>query len=461
MNNTLVRFGLPLAVIVVLVFGLTYISQNAPSVGNPKPAPVAAAKQHGGPALLVPFERASWAGNEPPDMPTHARYGKEMEPGAHGHYDFWIANIHDVPANVQLTNTSCKCAKVELAMIDPAAVSGLIARAGLPVNAPLDRAAVEKLLEAAAQDAAMLNGLTWKPLVRLDPSTPIDKADPKTGLRLAVIRLDFHPPDPGNLLITATISSVGGGDGKVAQNTFEVPVTIVPPVQAYPEVTNLGEMRAGEVKQAELYLWSATRDSFPLTLPDLPEDPTIVFSKPELLTGPAVVAELKRLRASRAGTKPRTGYKVVLTVHESLNEKLLELGPLQRKLVFNVGTPFEATCELKGTVRGDVRLIDANGAGVDRIKLGEFEADRGTAKSLTLQGFQPGMKYRVVSVHPEALKVELREKSAGNMLWELKVEVPKSAIAGPLAYSSSVVLEILSEKGRRVRIPIEGNAMIR
>jgi hypothetical protein len=461
MSNPLVRVGLPVVAVVALVFGVTYVSQVAPNTGPPKPVTPGRAKAIAAPSLIVPTERASWDLNEPPEMPTFARHGKEMEPGAAGHYDFWVANIHDVPANIQLMATSCKCADVQLGIVDASAVAAFLNEQSPAIPQPVEPAAVEKLLAVAAKNPTLIQKVEWQPLPKFDPNSRVPAADPKTGLRIAIVRLDFHPKDQGRLLITATISHVGGGDGKVAQRVFEVPVTIVPAVMMYPDAASVGEIRAGDTRQVEFVLWSATRDSFPIKLPDLPEDPTYVFSKPEPLDATGVVNELRRMKATRASSKPKTGYKVALTIHESLNDKLLELGPLVRRLNFNAGTEYESTCDVKGTVIGDVRLIDATGNNADRIKLGEFEANRPTSKTYNLQAHQPGMKFQVVSVTPAALKVELKEKSAAGQLWELKVEVPKDSIAGPLPPGSSVVLETVGQKSRRVRVPVEGNAMIR
>lgn len=459
MSNQLVRVGLPVVGLVALVFGVTYVSQIAPNTGTPKPANPGKAKTVA-PSLIVPIERASWDGNESPDTPTFQRYAKEMEAGAEGHYDFWLANVQDVPTFIQLRETSCKCAEVQLGIVDSGAVAAFVSEQSPPLPQPLDPASVEKLLSVAAKHPSLIQKVEWHPLVRQDPDSRVPAADPKTGLRIVIVRLLFHPKDLGTILITAEVNHVGG-DGKIVQNKFEVPVAIVPAVMMYPETANLGEIRAGDKRQVEFVLWSATRDSFPLKLPELPQDPTFEFGKPEPLDAQGVVNELVRMKATRPGSKPKTGYKFVLTVHESLNDKLLELGLLMRRLMFNAGTEYESTSEVKGMVIGDVRLIDATGNGADRIKLGEFEADRPTSKTYNLQVYQPGMKFRVVSVTPVALKVELKEKSVAGQLWELKVEVPKNSIAGPLPPGSSVILETIGAKSRRVRVPVEGNAMIR
>jgi hypothetical protein len=461
MSNQLIRVGLPLAVVVALVFGVTYMSQVAPNTGPKNPSGTGTLKTVVAPSLIVPSEKASWDGNEPPEMPTYARYGKEIEAGAEGHYDFWVANVHETPTNIQLMATSCKCADVQLGIVDAGAVAAFLSEQSPSVHQPLDTATVEKLLEAAAKHPTLIQKVEWKPLVKLDPYSVVPAADSNSGLRIAIVRLDFHPKDLGNILITATVNSAGTQDSKTAQHIFEVPVAIVPAVMIYPDSANLGEIRAGEKRNIELVMWSATRDSIPIKLPDLPEDPTYVFAKPEPLDSNGVVNELRRLKANRPGSKPKTGYKVALTIHENLNDKLLELGPLVRKLNFNAGTVFETTCDVKGTVIGDVRLIDATGNAADRIKLGEFNADRPTSKTYNLQAFQPDMKFRVVSFTPAAMDVKLTEKSAAGQLWEIKVHLPENSIAGPLPYGSSIVLETIGQKSRRVRVPVEGNAMIR
>ncbi len=459
MNNGLVRIGLPLAIVVALVFGVTYMSQITPA--PPAPKPVAGITKAEPQVLIVPNDKASWDGDEPPEMPAYARYAKEMEQRTDGHYDFWVANVHDASASIALKSKSCKCADVQLGVVPAEAVAEFLAAQSPPIQGKVERAAVEKLMVVAANQKTLTKNVEWKPLQELDSAMQVPAADAKTGLRLAIVRLVFHPKDPGHLMIVAEVNHVVSGSKSVVQTRFEVPVAMVPPVMMYPETANVGEINSGDKRQIDFVLWSATRDSFPIKLPDLPEDPTFVFSEPVKLDGSAVVAELMRMKASRPGSKPRTGYKVSLTINESLNDKLLELGPLSRRLMFNPATEFETVCETKGTVRGDVRLIDANGVNADRIRLGEFEADRATSKTYNLQAASPGMEFRVVSWTPAAIVPKLEVKSAAAQLWQLKVDVPPNAIAGPLPYGSSIVLETVGQKSRRVRVPVEGNAMIR
>ncbi len=458
MNNRLVRIGLPLAIVVALVFGVTYMSQITPAPPAPKPIPGSNKSEHR--TLIVPNEKASWDGDEPPEMPAYARYAKEMEQRVEGHYDFWVANVHDASASVALKSKSCKCADVQLGVVPADAVAAFLAEQSPSITGKVERAAVEKLLTTAAKNQALTKNVEWKPLQEFDSAMQVPAADAKTGLRLAIVRLVFHPKDPGHLMIVAEVNHVVSG-GSVVQSRFEVPVAMVPPVMMYPETANIGEINSGDQRKMEFVLWSATRDSFPLKLPDLPEDPTFVFGEPVKLDGSAVIAELIRMKANRPGSKPRSGYKVSLTIHESLNDKLLELGPLSRRLMFNPSTEYETVCETKGTVRGDVQLIDANGANADRIRLGEFEADRPTSKTYILKASSPGMQFRVVSWTPAAIIPKLEVKSAAAQLWQLKVDVPPNSIAGPLPYGSSIVLETVGKKARRVRVPVEGNAMIR
>ena len=145
MNNQLVRIGLPVAIVVALVFGVTYVSQLAPNTG-PKPvAPVAAAVPR---ALIVPTDKASWDQNERPDVPMFARYAKEMEARSEGHYDFWLANVHDFAASIALKQKSCKCADVQLGIVPADDVAAFLAEQAPPIPGKVEPNIVEKLLAA-------------------------------------------------------------------------------------------------------------------------------------------------------------------------------------------------------------------------------------------------------------------------------------------------------------------------
>ena len=113
------------------------------------------------PTLIVPVERGAWDANEP-------SYGKEQEAGVEGHFDFWVANVHDKPAQIQLINTSCKCAEVKLGTFDVGSTMKFLKELTPSVHQVSDLATADRAL-AAVRDGGRVaypNGVMPEPHAR-------------------------------------------------------------------------------------------------------------------------------------------------------------------------------------------------------------------------------------------------------------------------------------------------------
>lgn len=447
--NTFVRVVLPLAIIFGVVGGVTYLTQLAPP---PPPAVVKAApgsaRDANVPPLVVANHRAVWD----PQQPNYAR---EFELNSEGNYDFWVANRRNEPTVISLRSKSCQCADVEMSVIDADKVYSMCRSVALLSPAT-------RLFGGQGFDPLglfllpVIDKIERKQLVPLEGTFTVPPADPRLGLRLAVFRMFFRAKDPGPQRLTAEIHAIGS-DMIPVSTVFEALKVNVPPVLLYPRIVSLGDIKAGDVRRQELVIWSSTRSEIPVDLPPLADDPCFEFTTPVRLTEAERASLVSSMPANFPMSRPRVAYRVGLTVHESRDGKQLDLGPLNRKLKFNIGSEFEAESEVTGTVRGDVAIMGDRGD-EDKIRLGEFYSDQPWSKRVQIRAATPGLKLKYLSVSPPELKVTLTEKPSH---WLLQVDVPANTVVGNLPQGSHVLLETSASPPRRVRLPLDGAGLIR
>src|SRR5436190_21892992 len=119
----LFRIGLPIIILIALVFCVTYLGMLSP------PAPTVVASTTSAAPIQVPETIAIW------DM-QNPGYMQEFEIGSKGHFDFWAGNTLEQPTLVTLQAKSCICANVEIANVNADDVAAL-AKPGTPLAAAL------------------------------------------------------------------------------------------------------------------------------------------------------------------------------------------------------------------------------------------------------------------------------------------------------------------------------------
>jgi hypothetical protein len=243
----------------------------------------------------------------------------------------------------------------------------------------------------------------------------------------------------------------------------QTPMASEPPARVFPPSVDVGELRPdGPPSRAEFWCWSGTRKQFPLRAAEKTGDPCFTVTCTPLTAEECEALAAKWSRPKRS-LPVAAGYHVVVTIRESPGTALLELGPLDRRIMLS-GNPDEPPLQVRltGMVRGDV-AIGAHES-EDRIALGPFPAAEGTAspRGIWLATEQPGARLKIDSWTPEYLVAKLEEVPAGGGIgkpgWRLSVEVPPNRAAGPLPEDSAVYLKLLGEPPRRIRVPVTGNA---
>lgn len=455
--KTLTQVILPITLVAALIGGVSFFSQYTAVPPPPKPKPKApgTAAKANLPPLQVPVSAVVWDADDP-------FYSREFEQGSQHAHDFWVANVMTTQALVSLAGKSCTCAQVELGLV-PTQATRDWARTVTPL------ATARNLIGGWGFDPTPLTAISlmkaakFQPLLVMDSVLAIPGADEATGLQLAIVRMEWEVKEPGAKRLTADVQ-YRHADGTAGSTKFEVPTVGVPPVLCAPALVNLGELRPGDRREFDVYYWSATRDEFDLSLDHSPDEPCIRFGKPERLSPDeckALPLTLQEIQTRAVPTKPRSAYRVRLTVAEREGGRQLDLGPLEQRLIANKGrSEQEAALVLTGFVRGDLRV---GGIGdKDRVNLGEFRSDRSHTKRVELSSERPGMKLTLEGTEPAAMKATLREKptAAGLWKWELEVEVPPNTVAGPMPANSAVVLRSASQPPRRIRVPVVGTGYV-
>jgi hypothetical protein len=407
-------------VVVVLVFGVTYVAMMIGGRGGPT---TAAGNLPVGQEELLSFPRTAFQG--------------EREVHQAGFYDFWFTNRKDQPVRVGVDQKSCQCAKVEAALLPPE-------QWGKDLTTP-----------PAAAD------LAWQELAENGKMFEVPAG------AAGSIRVSWQAHEqPIYKQIYATILTESKGKGGApfrveATINFVHPVRVVAdkarPESDRPNEARVSEMEENSVETATFYCWSSTRDRFSLKI-DPPSDPCLSCGDPQRLTD----KELKEIGDAHK-IHMLSGYRLVATVRERTpdGKKHLDLGYFRRHVTLRPepdAEPVQAV--VLGLVRGELEV----GLGDEKnmIRLGSFAVASGVPqKVITLSTERNDVDLEVVEYPPFLAKPKLEvvpQTAGGGKTWELTVTVPpNSGLDGPLR-DQAVTLKFKGESGRRIRIPITGFA---
>lgn len=460
--KSILQFALLLALIVAVIFGLTFFSQNTRSPVEKATGPGATVAQGpGGPPLRILQRSAEWDKADP-------QYAAEFEKGDRGHFDFWVSNVHLEPVTVSALTKSCVCNEVQIGIVprdqwddwrrrlrDLASVNLALAMLGAP-----------NFTYALAFNGfgGKIEFSTMTPRDR-DAATPgvtVPPADPVAGPQMAIVRMIWDGREIKAQTLTAEIQHRRGATTETVR--FEVPVVVAPAVMMSSPAVVFGELNPNDRREQTLYCWSATRDNFPLTIEQRSPHPCIDVGPPRAM-GPDERLEVARsLRAAGliGPTKMRSAYAIPIVVHERRDGSQLDLGPLAKRYELHSPVmPEPAPFIVQGVVRGDIEIGEE--ADRDRVNLGSFRADRPHEKNIEIRAKSANLQLRVKNTSPEFLHATLKETSGGSIYrrWKLLVEVEPDKASGFLPGGSAVYLETVSDPPRAIRIPVVGNATVR
>ncbi len=433
-NGSLARWIVPVALFVVIVGAIAWVSQNLPqgpiqkTPDTPPPDP----KQSGDLRFLL--TKAVWDVND-------SDYLKSFETGVEGYYDFPFLNPTKFPVTLGCAKTSCDCSLMKVAVIEPAFASSI---ADLyeknPTEFPIDPA------------------WKWTTL----------KVNDKEGVQIpagggGVTRLQWDGRKGGGSKVRFFIKMWMQPTGKPDERSFEtldVPFIMADPVNFHPLRLALGAIVVGGQEKAKFIAWSATRKDLELKLNAVKNDPLFEV-KLEKLDAAAAKALEAELPDDKNGTRIQAAYRIEATVRTQNDGKLSDLGHFSRDLPLVVtGYPFDvSTPNVTAYIRGEVDVGTSEDGG--KINLRNFSAKEGVRKAVPLWS-DGGAELVLESVYPRTLEAKLtrnaKESTAVRSRWTLDITVPPGAGYGVFSEDAVIILRSNSTPPRRIRIPIVGNA---
>jgi hypothetical protein len=471
MNSTLKYTVLPLALVVLVVFGVTVISLG---VGEQDQSGNGTAETTYTPPLF--FAITEMAYDPTSDSLAKRTFPGYYEPtgGSQIPVSFWFHNPHPVPVRVAILGRSCtSCSSARLAVVPPEA------------------------LRAVAARGAVLGGTA-------SPESPDDLGPPTTDAVHATLKWqDFnleHPdqtvevppgsadqPTWGVLQFGVQLAAVGpkalyvnvgmtAGDNAQQSMPFQMALVGVNPFEVVPRSLPFGDLPqgAGPATRDFIY-WSATRGRAtdpPLSKPTLivgGQDPFLKVGEPVELTPEQTEALAIQLTIEGKGApvRVRGAYRVPVTLYRHLPGKPSpgaaaepDIGPYERQVgVTAAGALHTVPIPVTANILGLVGLVDAQVA-----DLKQFNGYGGVERPFTLASDRADLVLRPLpdEFKPRVLKVSLSDpQSAGGTrrVWTLKIGVGPGEWATTLPADSVVVLEAKTADGvRKVRIPVKGIA---
>jgi len=450
---------LAIVAVVVLVAGVTYLSQFNTTGGGPADTPNSARPPAAEVTELdIPMKIFQWV----PD------FAGQFEVETSGHCDFWFENKKSEPIILGLSSKSCKCSDISVCVLKPEETEPMRRLAGATAAAEIASACQGVPGFAAMyKDTDKITGwlgahLDWQPL-SVSESQGV-RVEPQSG---GWIRVAFkgEKSNNGRLAIGIWTLADSSVPSPRLSTRLEVPIAYMPVLRTTDALNtqvasvSVGDLNYGEEGTVEFQCWSSSRASFSLKASESRNDPCF-----ECTCTPMTYDECLKL-SEKVKARVLSGYNVKVTVHEHVaSGSQLDLGILSRGVTLTSDADIEAvSMNVRGSVAGDIIV----GADEDkgRVVLGSFSAKQGQVTTIRLTGLRPGLELQIDRIEPATLDyvkvkslTKVRTASTGTSDWNLCVEAVPGCPTGKLPTHSAIMLKMLGPNPRNIRIPLVGLA---
>lgn len=451
--KTFTHVVLPIAIVVVLVGVVAYVTQNTSSVPtSTKNNDSTTSTESNGP---ISGDVLSW------DLELTADDPKPMfvEFKSHNHKDFWFHNPHSQTVLMCAQRKSCTCTNLEIGSFDlsDSELQAILTKPSLAGWCKLTASAkFEPLIEIAKTERNRIPGT-------------IEGASPRPYL----LRLNWEAKKaPGEVpldrITTEVRAEIEGGAANVYAK--DVSFVVAPAVEYYPPILEIGDINRGSSGSTEFYVWSETRHHLHIKgrvvipVEGSPTEPCGQLADPIELTPDEVKSLPKMLGERFSKMTALCAYKFHVTLFEQRDGKQLDMGPVNRRVSLTFPPDrFEQEIEetripLNAVVKGEVRLI--GGDKKDRISLGSYRFDRGRKAVVILVAQTPGVELEIANTSSAKLHASLSSPQMveGRRQWQLAVEMEPNALVGEMPESTMVTLRTKGANPRLLRIPVTGRA---
>jgi len=243
---------------------------------------------------------------------------------------------------------------------------------------------------------------------------------------------------------------------------FVVPVMVRQPVNFQPQRVSVGVLTANGTADGKLVAWSSTREDLHLKLGS-DTDPFF-----QVKTQPLAKEEYASLEETLKNEKNtaivRTAVHVIVTVHESMGGKQLDLGSFYRRMPVYLDGILNTDVqgpEIVGRVEGNLLIGGADDQG--RVRFRSFDAENGGKKVVEISADEKA-ELKTFNHQPSWVDVTLKldKKNPAppkRRIWILEARVPANTPAvRSFEEPDAIVLQVTTGKTvRLVRIPLEGH----
>ncbi len=467
MNSTL-KTALPIGLVVLMVFGITFMSQFTPQSG--------------------PVAEQNEVETIPPLIVGSAEILYDPSPGAPAHHRFFPGNFEvgtgDSVNRVGFIIRNARPESVFLAALTPSCTLCTSARAAA-IPAPelknyFQHVSAGSLflttggmdLVSAVAWAETHPKLKWHTFAFNDTRNKFELpgATAEYGESWGIIELGFKMANVGAPLPKyAAFDLYDANNNKLSAQPFPFSVTVG---GRAPQEINTSEVSIPELSETvsehpfEVFCLSTTRQILPMPVVSVGgNDPHVMIAKPV----PMNEVELERFSLSASSLpgpegRPTTvnflsGYRITGFVKRDANGKSIDLGPYQKEIYIGGGPGVvlekPSRVQLTGNVVGAIRLERT-----DKIEFGSYDGNFLQKKEIRLWTERKNMDLEVVTelCDPSFLKPSLSAPSqeADRTYWTLNVQIPAREGRRP-PWQGFIYLRSKGDKSLTIRIQVSGH----
>jgi hypothetical protein len=466
MNSTM-KTALPIGLVVLMVFGVTFMSQFT--------APPAARIDDDEPETELPLKTGSaelrYDPMPPPNLWYHRFFPGNFEVGSDGtdnRFGFIIRNARRSSVFLAALTPSCStCTSARAAVFPADALNSYfqtVAAGTMPSAMPIGD------LTTAIAWASLRQKIVWHEFTFNDPANKFElPGATEQGETWGLLELGFKVTTAGTPSVKSAFFDLYNSKGeKLSIDPF--PFSVMFGGRDAQEVFTT-DFRLPELSDAnpahafEVICVSATRSSLPPPTLSANGDPHIVITKPIPL-GAEELQALSRAASARAqsGGVPtlvsyKCGYRIQAMMHRDANGKSLDVGPYERTLVLGAGPGVviqkPPRLHVRGEVVGAVRL-----EGASAIEFGSYNGDFAQKKEVRLWTERKGIELEVDPKlsDPNFLKATVGPPVAiaDRTYWTLTVQIAAKEGKRP-PWEGSIFLKAKGEKPFNIRIQTTGH----
>jgi len=460
------QWSVALAVLVVLVFGITffvnYIGDPAGSTDQPKLPP--------GMETQLAFPIRGLPG---PD----GKSAYTIERGAEGQADFWFHNPNDKAIPVGLNRVACKCSSVEVWLVEPAVLRARAGEAAGLCGVGTFQGSPGGPLAVLARCAATEHARRTSDLESWADGRQIkdDAVEVPPGA-IGWVRMKWKNNLLGPQKLDATLWFHHALLGPTL--VLEAWVHFHEPFALSMNKVQMPDLQADRLPDGgAVVAYSFTRPWLDLRARNVPlgrRNPNDGFAveKPEPLTRAEIASLEQQLAGRGTGDVPpvRSAYRIRYAVNPRTSDGkgLFDQGVFTRRIEVGLADEGEKQAILvEGSVRGDIRLEGPRELGA--IDLSTFEAGHGSRVETRTLTTPAGLELEIDRTRTAPfLKAELEAPKStvdGGRSWVLTVKVEPKKVVGrfprlddPDYQDTAVYVRPVGGEGRALRIPAHGNA---